>query len=60
MIKKGVLNGIKLLDKDDLIDCLIYCVVKGSIDVAKLGCEIEYLSVIFEESLDEVLGKFKC
>lgn len=31
MIKTGEIKNITVLDKDDFVDCLIYCVVKGDI-----------------------------
>lgn len=33
LIKSGQLREIKVLDKDDFVDCLVYCVVRGDISL---------------------------
>lgn len=33
LIKTGTLKEIKVLDKDDFVDCLIYCVVRGDVSL---------------------------
>lgn len=60
MIKNGELKEIKVLDKDDFVDCLIYCIVRGDISLEKLGLSIKYLYYVLGTDVHNILSKFRC
>lgn len=60
MISTGELKEIKVLDKDDFVDCLVYCVVRGDISLEKLGVSIKYFHYLLGSDAQTVLSKFRC
>lgn len=50
----------KLLEVDDYLDCLVYCIVKNDISIENLGTSLKYLNAILGEDKQIVLSKFKC
>lgn len=60
MIEEGRLKQIKVLDKDDFIDCLVYCMFKGDISFSSLQATIKYFYYLFGDSVNVVLSKFRC
>ena len=60
MIKTGELKTITVLDKDDFVDCLIYCVVKGDICLQDLGVSLKYFIYIVGADCENILSKFRC
>lgn len=49
-----------MLDKDDFVDCLVYCVVKGDISLEDLGASIKYFYYILGADANYILSKFRC
>lgn len=61
MIDAGHLKNYKVLDKDDFISCLIYCVVTSdAIQFDGLGVSIKYLHSVLGVDFSTVLSKFAC
>jgi hypothetical protein len=56
---KGVISKNRILDKDDFVDCLVYCAVKGDISLESLGISIKYFYHILGTEVNAVLSKFK-
>lgn len=50
----------KLLEVDDFLDCLVYCIVKAEISIEDFGISLKYLNAILGEDKQTVLSKFKC
>ena len=49
-----------MLDKDDFIDCLVYCIVRGNISLIDLKASIKYFYFMFGVSTNIILPKFRC
>ena len=60
MIKTGKLKELKVLDKDDVVDCLIYCIVKGDVCLEKLGLSIKFFYYVLGTDTNIILSKFRC
>lgn len=60
LIFEGQINGIKILDKDDFVDCLVYCVIRGNISLMKLGLSIKYFYYVLGPDASNLLSKFRC
>lgn len=60
LIERGELKRVKVLEKDDFIGCLIYCVAKGIISLRKLGVSLKYFNYIFDDNINSIMSAFNC
>ncbi len=48
------------MDKDDFVDCLIYCIVKSDISLEKLGLSIKFFYYMLAADAEIILSTFRC